>query len=69
MWTKPEKYAPVLRPDSMRLMVSLAVERRRTLKQGDCKNAFCQGILPDDEVTISSLPLATPMPQKTNIGS
>jgi hypothetical protein len=52
IWSKPEKYAPVLRPDSMRLMVSLAVEQRRTLKQGDCKNAFCQGVLPDDETTI-----------------
>ncbi len=31
VWTKPEKYAPVLRPDSVRLMVSLAVEKRRTL--------------------------------------
>jgi hypothetical protein len=27
VWTKSEKYAPVLRPDTMRLMVSLAVER------------------------------------------
>jgi hypothetical protein len=31
VWTKPEKYAPILCPDSMRLMVSLAVEKRRTL--------------------------------------
>ncbi len=27
VWTKSEKYAPVLRPDMMHLMVSLAVER------------------------------------------
>jgi hypothetical protein len=27
VWTKSKKYAPVLRPDTMRLMVSLAVER------------------------------------------
>ena len=60
VWTKPEKYAPVLRPDSMRLMVSLAVEKRRTLKQGDCKNAFCQGILPDDEITIVKPPISDP---------
>jgi hypothetical protein len=26
VWTKSEKYAPILRPDTMRLMVSLAVE-------------------------------------------
>ncbi len=52
VWTKSEKYAPVLRPNSMQLLVSMAVEKRRTLKQGDCKNAFCQGILPNDEITI-----------------
>ena len=60
VWTKSEKYAPVLRPDSLRLMVSLAVERHRTLKQGDCKNAFCQGILPDDEMTIVKPPIGDP---------
>ena len=60
VWTKPEKYAPVLRPDSMRVMVSLAVEKCRTLKQGDCKNAFCQGILPDDEITIVKPPIGNP---------
>jgi hypothetical protein len=27
VWTKSEKYAPVLRSDSLRLMVSLAVEQ------------------------------------------
>jgi hypothetical protein len=52
VWTKPEKYAPVLCPDSMCLMVSLAMEHHCTLKQGNCKNTFCQGILPDDEITI-----------------
>jgi len=60
VWTKPEKYAPILRPDSMRLMVSLAVEKCRNLKQGDCKNAFCQGILPDDEITIVKPPIGDP---------
>jgi hypothetical protein len=52
VWTKSEKYAPVLHPDSMRLMVSIATEHRCILKQGDCKNAFCQGILPEDKITI-----------------
>jgi hypothetical protein len=55
VWSKPEKYTPVLRPNSMRLMVSLAMEQRRTLKQGDCKNAFCQGVLPDDVSQFSVL--------------
>ncbi len=52
VWTKPEKYAPVLRPDSMHLIVSMATECQCFLKQGDCKNAFCQSILPEDEITI-----------------
>ena len=60
VWTKSEKYAPVLRPDSLRLMISLTVERRRTLKQGNCKNAFCQGIFPDDEITIVKPPIGDP---------
>jgi hypothetical protein len=60
VWTKSEKYAPVLRSDSMQLMVSLAVEKRRTLKQGDCKIAFCQGVLPDDEITIVKPPIGNP---------
>jgi hypothetical protein len=59
-WSKPEKYAPVLRPNSMQLMVSLAVEQRRTLKQGDCKNSFCQGVLPDDKTTIVKPPIGDP---------
>jgi hypothetical protein len=46
VWSKPEKYAPVLRPDSMQLMVSLAVEQRRTLKQGDCKKCILSGHSP-----------------------
>ncbi len=57
VWTKPEKYAPVLRPDSMRLMVSMATEYRCILKQGDCKNVFCQGILPEDKITIVKPPI------------
>jgi hypothetical protein len=52
IWSKPEKYAPILHPDTLHLIISMAVQQRRTLKQGDCKNAFCQGILPPDEISI-----------------
>jgi hypothetical protein len=45
-------------------MVSMAVERHCTLKQGDCKNAFCQGILPADEVTIIKPPIGDPDAEK-----
>ena len=56
-WSKNDTYAPVLRPDTMRLIVSMAVEQHRTLRQGDCKNAFCQGIFPPDEITIVKPPI------------
>ena len=38
----------------------MAVEHHYTLKQGDCKNAFCQGILPPDEITITKPPIGDP---------
>jgi hypothetical protein len=64
VWSKPEKYAPVLWPDMLRLLVSMAVKCRRTLKQGDCKNAFCQGVLPADEITIVKPPIGDPDAEK-----
>jgi hypothetical protein len=63
-WSKTDKYAPILRPDTMRLIVSMAVEQQRTLQQGDCKNAFCQGILPLDEITIVEPPNGDPDTKK-----
>ena len=33
----------------LRLLVSTAVGDRPVLQQGDCKNAFCQEVLPEDE--------------------
>jgi hypothetical protein len=64
VWTKSKKYAPVLHPDTMRLMVSMAVKRRRTLKQGGCKNAFCPGILPNNKITIIKPPIGGPNAKK-----
>ena len=60
VWKKSEKFAPVLRQDSLRFLTSMAVASRRPLRQGDCKNAFCQGILPPDEVTIVRPPSGDP---------
>jgi hypothetical protein len=60
IWTKSDKYAPVLHSNTLRLLTSIAVERRCTLKQGDCKNTFCQGILPPDEITIVKPPIGDP---------
>ena len=63
-WSKNITYAPVLRPDTMRLIVSMAMEHHRTLRQGDCKNAFCQGILPPNEITIVKPPIGDPDAKK-----
>ncbi len=43
-WSKSNRFAPVLHFDSLRFLVSLAVQHHRGLKQGDCKSAFCKGI-------------------------
>ena len=60
IWTKSKKYAPVLHPDTLRLIVSMAVQQQHTLKQGDCKNAFCQSVLPPDEITGVKPPIGDP---------
>ncbi len=60
VWSKSDRFAPVLRGDSLRFLVSLAVEKRRPLRQGDCKNAFCHGVLPPDETTIVRPPSGDP---------
>ncbi len=50
----------MLRGDSLHFLVGLAVEIWRPLCQGDCKNAFCQGILPPDKITIVHPPAGDP---------
>ena len=42
----------------------MAVENCRRLKQGDCKNAFCNACLPDDESTIIKPPSGDPDAKK-----
>ena len=59
-WSKFQRFAPVLRQDSLRFLTSLAVEKRRRLKSGDCKNAFCQSTLPPEETTIVRPPSGDP---------
>ncbi len=59
-WSKSNQFAPVLWFDSLPYLVSLAFQHCRGLKQGNCKNAFCQGILPPEEVTIVRPPLGNP---------
>ena len=60
IWSREDRYAPVLSGPASRLLLSMAIEDGRRLKQGDCKNAFCNGILPDDEVCIVRPPQDCP---------
>ena len=46
IWSCKNKYAPVLRPTASILLVLMAVDDGRKLKQVDWKNAFCNSILP-----------------------
>jgi hypothetical protein len=38
----------------------MAISARCPLRQGNCKNAFCQGILLPDEITIVNPPSGNP---------
>ena len=62
--SREDRYAPVLNSISSRLLLSMAVEDGCRLKQGDCKNAFCNGILPDDEICVVKPPLGCPKSPK-----
>ena len=64
VWQKNKKIAPVLQYSSLRLLTSMAVENCRRLKQGDCKNAFCNARLPDDKTTIIKPPSGDPDAKK-----
>ena len=52
IWSREDRYALVLSGSASRLLLSMEVEDGRLLKQGNCKNAFCNGILPENEVCI-----------------
>jgi Reverse transcriptase (RNA-dependent DNA polymerase) len=60
-WSKADCYAPVVPQPIVRLMTALAVRNRTTLKQADCKNAFCNSVLPDDEPTVVRPPPHCPI--------
>ncbi len=59
-WSKSNRFALVLWFNSLRFLVSLSTQHLQGLKQGDCKNAFCQGILPPEETTIAQPPFGVP---------
>ena len=60
MWSCEDKYAPVLSGPAAQLLNSMAVKDGRKLQQGDCKTAFCNGILPNNEICIVQPPSNCP---------
>jgi len=60
-WTKSDCFSPVVSIPMVRLLTALAVHNRRTVKQGDCKFAFIQASLPENELTIVKPPLGCPL--------
>ena len=60
LYSKSKRYAPVLKYDSLRLLTAHVVSNKRILQQGDCKNAFCNATLPDDEATVIRPPAGDP---------
>jgi hypothetical protein len=61
--SKSDQSAPVLRSDSLLFLVTMAVSKHPPLHQGNCKNAFCQGVLPEDKITIIRPPSGDPETQ------
>ena len=59
-WTSNDCYAPVLSMVELRLLTSLAVHHKRTLKNGDIKQAFVQAVLPDHEKYVLRPPPGCP---------
>ena len=60
VYDKSQQYAPVLKYSSFHLLIAKTVRSKRVLQQGDCKNAFCNADLPDDEITVIHSPVGDP---------
>jgi hypothetical protein len=63
IWTDNKVHAPVIWKETDQLLTTLALEVGRPLQQGECKNAFCQPILPDDKTVIVWPPPGCPISQ------
>ena len=59
-YEKAKRYAPVLKYTSLRLLTAKAISAKRILQQGDCKNAFCNALLPPEERTVIRPPVGDP---------
>eukprot|EP00957_Ditylum_brightwellii_P210948 15365589-Ditylum_brightwellii.AAC.2 len=68
-WEKGEAYAPVITQTQVYLIVSMALSNKWVLKQADCHNAFCHGVLPEDEVVIVCPPAGCPVSKPGTSGN
>ena len=59
--SKSDCFAPIVFAPVIHLMAALAMKNCTVLKQGDCKNAFCHPILPENEITIVRPPPNCPI--------
>jgi hypothetical protein len=64
-WGKSNCFSPVVSIPMIHFLTALAVQNGRTLKQGDCKFAFIQATLPDNELTIIKPPIGCPFSSKS----
>ena len=60
IFTPGDTYAPVISQNQFRCLLSIAIKHKQRLRQGDVKNAFCNGILPEDEVVVITPPKGCP---------
>ena len=59
-WSKTDCFAPVLSQPELRLLVSIATDLKCIPKCGDVSQAFCQGVLPDNESYVIRPPPGCP---------
>ena len=60
LYQKSQRYFPVLKYSSLRLLKAKVVGDKRILQQGNCKNTFCNATLADNEVTVIRPPIGDP---------
>ena len=60
LYQRSQRYSPVLKYSSLRLLTTKAVSDKHILHQGYCKNAFCNSKLPDNEFTVIRPPIGDP---------
>ena len=60
LYQKSQRYVLVLKYSSLRLLIAKVVRYKRILQQGNCKNAFYNATLLDDEFTLIRPPIEDP---------